>query len=167
MDSITFEIAQVRDIPEIQALAEKIWYAHYPGIITLGQIEYMLDLMYSNAKIKEEVSEKGFIYLIIRHNGEKVGFTAYKIDAAAKEVYLSKLYVSVGNHGKGIGQAALNHLADIAKENAAKSIFLYVNKKNIKAIKAYETNGFYKEKEIINEIGSGFFMDDYIMRKEM
>jgi ribosomal protein S18 acetylase RimI-like enzyme len=39
---------------------------------------------------------------------------------------------------------------------------LNVNKKN-PAILFYEHLGFYREKEVVIDIGNGFVMDDYIM----
>lgn len=36
-----------QDIPALIELARAIWYAHYPSIITVEQIEYMLGQRYS------------------------------------------------------------------------------------------------------------------------
>jgi ribosomal protein S18 acetylase RimI-like enzyme len=38
-----------------------------------------------------------------------------------------------------------------------------VNKKNQKAIRAYERAGFAVAESVINEFGDGFVMDDYRM----
>ena len=42
--TIDFSISPVRDadIAPVCALAREIWMQHYPGIITVRQIEYML-----------------------------------------------------------------------------------------------------------------------------
>ncbi|HWQ38098.1 MAG TPA: hypothetical protein VNM24_05705 [Burkholderiales bacterium] len=31
------------ELPAIGALAREIWYQYYPGIVTVAQIDYMLD----------------------------------------------------------------------------------------------------------------------------
>ncbi|MBS1128301.1 MAG: hypothetical protein H6Q96_681, partial [Nitrospirae bacterium] len=45
----------------------------------------------------------------------------------------------------------------------AKSLYLFVNKNNTKAIRAYERFGFVKARAVVTDIGSGFVMDDYRM----
>ena len=43
--------ATIKDIHLIQDLAQKSWRSHYPGIISHEQIDFMLDLMYSEEEI--------------------------------------------------------------------------------------------------------------------
>jgi diamine N-acetyltransferase len=45
--TVSIERATSEHLPEIAALAERVWRAHYPGIISHAQIEYMLARMYS------------------------------------------------------------------------------------------------------------------------
>ena len=42
-----------QDIPALIELARAIWYAHYPSIITVEQIEYMLGQRYHPDLIRE------------------------------------------------------------------------------------------------------------------
>jgi ribosomal protein S18 acetylase RimI-like enzyme len=48
-----------------------------------------------------------------------------------------------------------------------KKVYLYVNKKNNKAIRAYKKSGFVINESICKDIGGGFFMDDYKMIKHL
>ena len=43
------------DIPAIITLAHTVWHAHYPRMITTGQIEYMLTQRYSGAVLRAEL----------------------------------------------------------------------------------------------------------------
>jgi hypothetical protein len=43
------------DIEPLTALAREIWHQHYPGIITVKQIEYMLEQRYSPDTIRAEI----------------------------------------------------------------------------------------------------------------
>jgi RimJ/RimL family protein N-acetyltransferase len=45
----------------------------------------------------------------------------------------------------------------------AKILYLTVNKNNIKAINAYYKAGFFKESDIVTDIGDGYIMDDFVM----
>ena len=49
----------------------------------------------------------------------------------------------------------------------AKYLRLNVNKHNEKAIKAYLRNGFVTVESVKNDIGNGFFMDDFVMQKTL
>jgi hypothetical protein len=50
------------DLPAIATLAGVIWRAHYPGIISSEQIEYMLAKMYSLGTLREEISLRAIRY---------------------------------------------------------------------------------------------------------
>jgi RimJ/RimL family protein N-acetyltransferase len=52
-------------------------------------------------------------------------------------------------------------------EIACKSIDLTVNKYNTNSIKAYEKMGFEKIDSVVMDIGNGYVMDDYVMKKEV
>jgi len=160
---ITFKNASVADVSLLQQLAHTIWYNHYPGIITNEQIAYMLNEMYSGIVIEQEIL-KGYSWTIIKENENPIGFMEFHLEKENDSVKLSKLYILVSQHGKGIGQQTLDYVKEKSKELGAKSLFLTVNKENKKAIKAYEKSGFIKYKEATFDIGNGFVMDDYIMK---
>jgi ribosomal protein S18 acetylase RimI-like enzyme len=76
---------------------------------------------------------------------------------------LHKLYVLVERHGQGLGRAGLARVAEVAAALGAREVSLYVNKRNQKAIRAYERAGFTIAESMTSEIGGGFVMDDYRM----
>jgi ribosomal protein S18 acetylase RimI-like enzyme len=157
---LSFSKASVKDIALLRSLAREIWTTCYPGIITMEQIEYMLSLMYSAETIEREINT-GIIWEVIRYNEDPVGFLAITLTPEGV-VKLNKLYLKHTQHGKGFGQQSLDHVVSFARENEYKSIYLTVNKNNVKAIKAYEKNGFTRTESIISDIGNGYVMDDYI-----
>jgi ribosomal protein S18 acetylase RimI-like enzyme len=53
----------------------------------------------------------------------------------------------------------------LAREGGLRKIVLTVNKNNTNAIRAYERIGFKKTGSLVQDIGSGFVMDDYAMEK--
>jgi diamine N-acetyltransferase len=162
MSNVSFALATPSDVPLLQRLAGQIWRAHYPGIISAAQIEYMLDRMYGAAVIATEM-QSGTRWELIREGVEAVGFLAYSYDERAAQLKLHKLYVQVERHGQGLGRAGLARVMQVATALGAREISLFVNKNNQKAIRAYERAGFAIAESVINEFGAGFVMDDYRM----
>ena len=80
---------------------------------------------------------------------------------------LDKLYLKPDFHGRGIGSKVLQYLTECASDAGYKAICLNVNKENVRAIRAYSKNGFKKKASVKIDIGSGFFMDDFIMEKKI
>jgi ribosomal protein S18 acetylase RimI-like enzyme len=162
MPNVIFAIAAPSDIPRLQALAREIWRAHFPGIISVAQIEYMLDRMYATETIENEM-RAGTCWELICEGADAVGFLSYSYDATAARLKLHKLYLQVDRHGQGLGRASLGHVMEIAAALGAREVSLYVNKKNQKAIRAYQRAGFVIAESVVNEFGAGFVMDDYRM----
>lgn len=152
------------EISIVQKLAREIWNEHYIKILSQQQIDYMLDLFYSEEKIRSEI-EQGVVWEMLMEDETPIGYLACKIEP--QKIYISKIYLKAETRGKGLGKFLLNRTIEIAKENQKKSIYLNVNKFNTDSIAFYERNGFVKIDEGIFEIGNGFVMDDYIMELEV
>lgn len=148
----------------IEDLAKKIWHQHYPDIIGLDQVEYMLN-KFNSAKAIEHDVKTGSQFYYLTFNKVPVGYTAIK--AEADILFLSKLYVSEAFRGKGIGKRALNFIDEEAKKLQRSSIRLKVNKYNTASIAAYEKLGFKTIKASVTDIGNGFIMDDFDMEKRL
>jgi diamine N-acetyltransferase len=159
---LKFKIAKEGDILLLQQLAHTIWHSHYPDIISVEQIEYMLDLMYSANCINKEINE-GHKWVLLFLEDQPAGFLSYYFEAENRKVKLSKLYILQLYHGKGYGQQALNYIKTKAKDLKASVLYLTVNKLNQKAIDAYKKAGFQIKNKIRTDIGKGYVMDDYVM----
>jgi diamine N-acetyltransferase len=166
--------ANEEDLAAISDLAGKIWRAHYPGIISAEQINYMLARMYSMATLRDEVCDRGIRYDRLLVNGEFLGFAAYGLDPNSRPdsrdgqaVKLHKLYLHPDWHGKGLGSLLLQHCEQEARALGAPRLVLTVNKHNTKAISAYERNAFAIAESIVTDIGGGFVMDDFVMEKKL
>jgi ribosomal protein S18 acetylase RimI-like enzyme len=162
MPNIVFVPATSADIPWLRQLADEIWHAHYPAIISVAQIDYMLARMYAAEVIENEL-QAGTCWELIRQDDEAVGFLSYTCSPGAAQLKLHKLYLRVERHGQGLGQTSLRHLMDVAANLGAKEISLYVNKNNTKAVRAYQRFGFIIAESVVTAFGGGFVMDDYRM----
>ena len=159
---ITIQPATPADIPTLGSLARRIWDEYYPGIITREQIDYMLARMYDATTIRREMAE-GVAWDLVRRPTEPVGFISYSFDAADFRVKLSKLYLLPQLHGCGIGRHMLQHVQATAAQLGAREVWLQVNKRNTRAIRAYQRAGFSVCEAVVSDIGGGFVMDDFIM----
>ena len=154
-------------LPALAELAGVIWRQHYPGIISNAQIDYMLAKMYSLETLREEMQAQGIRFVRLLVADRFVGFAAYGPAPEPCVMKLHKCYLLPEMHGRGLGSLLLEHCERAARELGAWRLILAVNKRNTKAIAAYQRNGFIVAESVITDFGSGFVMDDYIMTKDL
>jgi ribosomal protein S18 acetylase RimI-like enzyme len=166
MAELRFVPATLADLPVLQRLAHAIWHAHYPGIISIEQVDYMLAHMYADATIAAELA-RGVTWELILADDTPIGFLSHSHVPDERRVNLHKLYVLPAWHGRGVGQAGLARVQDHARARSATTVSLYVNKHNAKAIRAYARAGFHIAESLVNDFGAGFVMDDYRMERRL
>ncbi len=159
---LTFRKAQPEDFPFIFTLADKIWRVHYPSIISMAQIDYMLGSMYSSESMRKQMQE-GQEYNLAYDGSELLGYISVS-SKDRKNYFLHKLYVDAGKHRRGLGKELFRYV--FSKLQGVERIELTVNRKNIKAINFYFKMGFYIDRCEDFDIGQGFFMNDFIMIKK-
>jgi len=159
-----FQSASTLDIETIRELAHRIWHTCYPGMISYKQIEFMLDLMYSPQKLALDLHH-GVRYEIAMHAGKPVGYLGHELLAGGVVLHLHKIYLAPELHGQGHGQAMLAYVFQQATHIGATTVELRVNKLNARAVTAYERAGFVVAESLVQQIGQGFVMDDFVMRK--
>jgi GNAT superfamily N-acetyltransferase len=155
------------DLPVISELAGVIWRACYPGIISNAQIDYMLTRMYSLDVLRDEIRSQGIHYKCLLMDGKLVGFASYGPTSEPGVIKLHKLYVLPELHGRGLGSRLLQHVEREVRAGKGRRLILSVNKRNAKAIAAYQRNSFVIADSVVTDIGDGFVMDDYIMAKDL
>ena len=165
--AIELRSARRDDVPVVQRLAHIIWHAHYPGIITIEQIDYMLARGYAIDVLEGYLGrpDRGLELAIV--DGEAAGFAAWCASADTCETKLDKLYVLPSHQRQGCGARLIRRVADLAGAAGATTLILNVNKNNARAIGAYEKYGFVIREAVEIDIGGGFTMDDYVMAKPL
>ncbi len=160
---IELQRATASDIPLIRTLAHRIWWAHYPDIISEAQIAYMLERMYSAEALERQMTQEGATFwLIAEQQTSPLGFIAISLtDASKRQYFIHKFYLEATQQGKGWGTAAFEAL--LAQYPDAQEIRLTVNRQNYKSINFYFKVGFRIERCADFDIGEGFFMNDFVM----
>lgn len=156
--------ASVIDIPFIRQIADKTWPAAYEELLGKEQVDYMLHKLYNRASLEDQMKKQHYFFLALKEY-LSVGFTSFsKVDT---DIYkLQKLYVEPAEQKTGLGKTLLETVETIAKSMGAKKLQLNVNRRNIAKL-FYERNGFAVVKEEDIDIGSGYFMNDYVMEKDL
>lgn len=154
------------DIFIVNKLANDIWPDAFKDILEPEQIEYMLEWMYNVNTLTEQV-QTGHLYYMITEDGVPKGFIGLEPNFPdVGTLRIHKLYVDTKSHGKGLGKALLEKGIEIGKEMDVATVNLTVNRYN-KAVDFYKSQGFKIVEEVDINIGKGYFMNDYIMVREL
>ena len=156
--------ATSKDIPLIRELTFKVWPQTYAAIISREQIEYMMEMMYSEASLLKQMND-GCRFIIAYDNNEPVGFASCQ-ETEPSLFKLHKIYVLNTQQGKGTGKFMIEYLLNDIRQKGGSALQLQVNRHN-KARNFYEKLGFVTIQEADFDIGNGYFMNDYIMEKKL
>lgn len=167
MTSSGWHIAVLQDdqAEELGELARHIWHKHYPGIINLAQIDYMLHQRYAAASIRQQLGQSGHWWKVARNGTGLIGFTHYFLDGDPQRIKLDKIYVHPAWQRKGVGAALLEQVESEACQQSRRILTLRTNKHNRIALDAYQKYGFIVAAEVVTDIGGGYVMDDYVLEK--
>lgn len=165
--TVSVHTAGIAEIEVIRTLIHRIWKPTYREILSEEQMDYMLDMMYRHDVLLEQM-QAGHIFLIITEGGTPVGFAGYECDYKGEKgtCKLHKIYVLPETQGKGIGKILLHTIAEEASEAGQQRLLLNVNRYN-KAKDFYAKLGFSIVAEEDIDIGSGYFMNDYLMTRAL
>jgi len=152
------------DIKTIHELANEIWPVTYGEILSADQLQYMLEMIYSESSLQKQFIE-GHNFIIVEEDKNPIAFADYSL--LRDNVYkLHKIYVLPNQQGKGIGKMLIEYVIEKVKENKGSAIVLNVNRNN-NAKKVYEHLGFKVISEEDIDIGEGYFMNDFIMNYQL
>jgi ribosomal protein S18 acetylase RimI-like enzyme len=162
---MTIRPAIVSDIPGIQMIAALTWPHAYADILTPRQVEYMLRMMYNHATLENQMTKEGHEFFVAETEDKILAFAG--CSPYENGVWkLHKLYVLPFQQKSGLGKSLLQFVEKVASEAGAEALVLNVNRQN-------NANAFYKhlgfEIDSIGDfdIGAGFFMNDYVMKKKL
>lgn len=161
---MTMRPATVEDIPAIRSIAHATWpVAYVPSILDVPQLDYMLELLYSERALSEAMTKKDQRFIMMNDGERDIAFAGYTLHYHGSRVtHLNKLYVLPGKQGTGSGKKLVDLVVKAARQAGDEAVELNVNKRNV-AITFYQHMGFRIHREEVIDIGQGYVMDDYVM----
>ena len=162
MEFMKVELANDEFVSRLSRIACEIVKKYYDPLLGAEQNDYMIEKFQSVAAIRSQLS-RGYRYYIAQDRFHAIGFLSFY--PRGDHLYLSKFYLSEGERGKGYGRKMLDFCVQNAKDEGLGAIELNVNKNNA-SIAIYERFGFKRIRSEKNDIGHGYFMDDYVYRLE-
>lgn len=153
------------DIQIIHTLARDIWWPTYRDILDADQISFMLDDMYSEKALEQQMNE-GINFLITENEGQATGFAGYSLTDEEKMIFkLHKIYMLPSEQGKGSGKKLIEYVSSVAAQKGGKILELNVNRFN-PAYNFYQKIGFSVYK-LVDIPYHQYVLNDYVMRKQL
>ncbi|MDO5322285.1 MAG: GNAT family N-acetyltransferase [Bacteroidia bacterium] len=157
--------AGIQDIPAIRVMADVVFRRTYKEILSPEQMEYMMDMMYSEESLQRQL-EEGVFFI-----DEGRGYASARPDGAADDgtprYHLEKLYVMPEAQKTGLGKQLFETVCDWVKSHEATALLeLNVNRYN-PSLGFYEHLGMTRARSGDFPIGNGYYMNDYIMAIEL
>jgi ribosomal protein S18 acetylase RimI-like enzyme len=150
----------------VRDLAHKIWPSTYSNIISQAQIDFMLNWMYSIETLEKSYDANHSFFAVFDGN-QSLGFIDLELNNPEQHwLKLQKIYVLPEKQKLGLGLALMDYTVLFAQEHGVKHITLQVNRNN-KAVSFYEKLGYYIADEQDFDIGNGYFMNDFVMQKDL
>ncbi len=154
-------VETAEQLAELARLADEVWHQHFATILSLEQIDYMVDKFQSEHAMKEQTEQQSYEYYFIQVDGVKTGYIGVKPDG--ERLFLSKLYILQRYRGNGYASDAFAFMQQMCRKRGLRAVWLTVNRYNANTIAIYKKKGFIVTEEKVTDIGNGFVMDDYFM----
>lgn len=162
---IAIRNAVAEDAAMLRLLAEKIWWPTYSDILSKEQIRFMLDEIYAEEKLRQQIENGEQTFLLLQEDEKTVAFAAYGAQTENPEIYkLHKLYALPKTQGKGYGKLLIKTVCGKVQEAGKHFLKLNVHRQN-KTRFFYEKLGF-KIIETVDIPFGPYILQDYIMQKD-
>lgn len=170
MEPFELRRADLKDIPVIHGMAQVVFRRTYESILSPGQLDYMLEWMYSPRSLEDQIARQGHSYFIAWQGETPAGYVSFNEDSPAPDggrvFHLQKIYVMPQFQGKGLGSLLFDHAVACIREIGGSRIELNVNRGN-PALQFYLHKGMKKARQGDFPIGQGYYMNDYIMSLDL
>jgi len=158
--------ADINDVKLIHDLANEIWPLVYSYMISEEQIHYMLQLLYNEEELKNQIIELNHHFILIFVNEKAVGFASWSAFENENEIAkLHKLYLLLSFHKQGLGKLLIEEIYKKTRVAGFNKLRLNVNREN-KTLSFYLKEDFTIIQSLDIPLGK-FLLNDYIMEKNL
>lgn len=166
-ENVTFKPVETDgDLEALAALAEEIWMGYWPAFLGEEQTRYMIEMFHSVDAMRRDIAENAYEYwFICAPDGSELGYTGGHDEPETGRYYISKIYLRPEARGHHLASRTFDFYDALCRERGWHAMYLNVNKGNELGLRAYKGNGFTVTEAVVNDIGHGFVMDDYVMER--
>lgn len=151
------------ELAQVSAFSKTIWAQSYvPEVLTPEEAAHFWAAAYSEEAMLQDMQQGGRYFWVVK-GGERIGFCSLRLDPSSSTARLGKLYLRAEDQGQGHGQRVIEALKSRCIEASCSYLWLYVFRKNQRAIKAYQRAGFHIIRYETTDAGCGFFYEDAVM----
>ena len=156
--------ATTDDIPLIREMALVVFPDTYKDILSPEQLEYMLDWMYSEESLRDQMERRSHRFMLAEGRGYASFWRDGQTEDGRDRFHLEKIYVMPSEQGSGFGRELFETVLSAIRglSGGHPRVELNVNRGN-KAVGFYEHMGMRVLRSGDFPIGRGFYMNDYIM----
>jgi ribosomal protein S18 acetylase RimI-like enzyme len=173
--SVTVRTATLSDAALLHDLAAVTFALACPPGTTPESIEEFVATNLSRERFAGYLADPERQLIVVEHNGTAAGYSMLVYaDSTDPDVLqaltvhpsaeLSKLYVVAGAHGAGVGAALMEASVDAAVQRGFASVWLGVNRENLRANRFYEKQEFRVVGEKKFALG-GRLEEDYVRER--
>lgn len=148
IEAVTITVAQLEDIPALQATAATCWWATYGAFLSKAFIEDFLARAYSTSRLAEHLADPLCCFLVVKAGDALIGFgqagpTMPRRDQApVAPADLYRLYLLPQWQRRGLGTRLLGELEGWLREQKYPYYGAYVHERNEPAQNFYWHQGF-------------------------
>ncbi len=170
--SISIIRAQTEHAKPLSEFSSGAFQDAYAFANTQEDMEQYITEHFTVAEIRKEIATLNTYLFIALLENKIVGYVKLGTATSPEQlngkpaIEIERLYVDKTLQSQNIGATLMKHSISFSKELGKKIIWLGVWKKNARAVKFYEREGFKKFGETIFTLGRDL-QEDFLMKKEL
>ena len=158
--------AKAEDAALIQEIAHLTWPYAYAQLLAPDQLAYMLEKMYAVPELVKQIEDPDYFFLIAENEAHVAAGFAGASRKTEDLFHLQKLYVLPAFHKQHCGILLLSEVQKEVRLRGGSQLELNVKRDN-PARQFYERSGFTVKNSVDIDIGNGYFMRDFVMKKQL
>lgn len=168
--AITIRLATARDAGALTALGRRTFIDTFAADNTPEDMAAFLDGAYAEAIQARELADPALTYFVAERDGQLVAFSLLRTGNANRHVAdptaieVQRFYVDAACHGTGLAHQLMDITVDEARRRGARSVWLGVFEKNVRAIRFYEKQGFRRVGTQVFTVGTDDQTDAVMQR---
>ncbi|WP_458206143.1 N-acetyltransferase family protein [Haladaptatus sp. NG-SE-30] len=151
-DSVSVRKTIPDDSSAVQRVARTSWHAAYDEVLGESRVKEIVDSWFDPENVVADVNRDERPFFVAERDSEVVGFVIGIPDEERDATFhLYRIYVHPDFWGEGIGTQLLRRFEDEVRNRAARRMRLSVIEPNEDAIAFYESRGFERVGEQMDE----------------